>query len=55
VVVSHGVVSRVLRGLYLGLSKDEGLAQSTPQDGFFRLEDGRVERIECELEPPPPS
>jgi broad specificity phosphatase PhoE len=49
-VVSHGVVSRVLRGLYLGLGKDEGLAQSTPQDGFFRLDGGRVERIDCELE-----
>ncbi len=53
VVVSHGVVSRVLRGLYLGLGKDEGLAQSTPQDGFFRLQGGRVERIDCELETAP--
>ena len=47
VVVSHGVVSRVLRGLYLGLDKDAGLAQSTPQDCVFRLHEGRVERIEC--------
>ena len=46
-VVSHGVVSRVLRGLYLGLSKDAGLAQSTPQDCFFRLSDGQVERVDC--------
>ncbi len=53
VVVSHGVVSRVLRGLHLGLDKDEGLAQSTPQDCFFRLDDGVVERIDCELEPAP--
>jgi probable phosphoglycerate mutase len=50
VVVSHGVVSRVLRGLYLGLSKDAGLAQSTPQDCFFRLHAGGIERIGCELE-----
>ena len=52
-VVSHGVASRVLRGLYLGLGKDEGLAQSTPQDCFFRLADGAVERIDCEREPAP--
>ncbi|HEX3406522.1 MAG TPA: histidine phosphatase family protein [Caulobacteraceae bacterium] len=50
VVVSHGVVSRVLRGLYLGLSKDDGLAQSTPQDCCFRLHGGRVERFDCEQE-----
>ena len=50
VVVSHGVVSRVLRGLYLGLSKDAGLAQSTPQDCFFRLSDGQVERVDCAQE-----
>jgi probable phosphoglycerate mutase len=51
VAVSHGVVSRVLRGLYLGLGKDEGLAQSTPQDCFFRLHAGAVERLECDLLP----
>jgi probable phosphoglycerate mutase len=47
VVVSHGVVSRVLRGLYLDLGKDEGLRQSTPQDCFFGLGGGRVARFEC--------
>ncbi|HEY1753313.1 MAG TPA: histidine phosphatase family protein [Caulobacteraceae bacterium] len=51
VAVTHGVVSRVLRGLHLGVDKDEGLRQSTPQDCFFRLADGAAERIECELEP----
>jgi broad specificity phosphatase PhoE len=47
IVVSHGVVSRVLRGLYLGLTKDDGLTQSTPQDAFFRLDDSRIERLDC--------
>ncbi len=47
IAVTHGVVSRVLRGLYLGLGKDEGLAQSTPQDAFFRLHEGRIERYDC--------
>ena len=52
IVVSHGVVGRVLRGLYLGLEKDAGLAQHSPQDAFFRLTEGRIERIECEAEQP---
>jgi probable phosphoglycerate mutase len=52
VVVSHGVASKVLRGLYLGLGQDEALIQPTPQDAFFVLAGGRIERIACELDPP---
>jgi broad specificity phosphatase PhoE len=37
---THGITSKVLRGIYLGLSKFEMLTQHTPQDGFFVLEDG---------------
>ena len=47
IVVSHGVVGRVLRGLYLGFGKDEGLLQHSPQDAFFRLDAGSVERFDC--------
>ncbi len=46
IAVSHGVTSRVLRGVYAGLSREESLAQAVPQDAFFRLKDGQVTRIE---------
>lgn len=48
IVVSHGIVSRVLRGLYAGLPPDESLMQHTPQDAFFGLSGGTVERIDCD-------
>jgi probable phosphoglycerate mutase len=48
ICVSHGVASRVLRGIYTGLTKEAGLELATPQDAFFRLADGAAERIECE-------
>jgi len=52
VAVSHGVTGRVLRGVYVGLSRDEAVAQEVPQDAVFRLVDGRIERIDCELASP---
>jgi broad specificity phosphatase PhoE len=48
IVVSHGVAGRVLRGLYAGLPKDEALRLEAPQTAFFRLHQGRIERIGCE-------
>ena len=48
VVVSHGVAGRILRGLYAGLSREEALALDVPQDAVFRLEGGRVERIDAD-------
>jgi probable phosphoglycerate mutase len=45
IVVTHGVVSRVLRGLYARLPRAEALALPAPQDRIFRLEDGRIEEI----------
>jgi len=48
IVVSHGVAGRVMRGLYAGMGKDEALRQEAPQDAFFRLQDGLVERIACD-------
>ena len=47
IAVSHGVTTRVLRGVYAGLSQEETLAQAVPQDAFFRLQDGQITRIEA--------
>lgn len=47
IAVSHGGVSRVLRGLYLGLEREEGLVLAVPQDAVFRLHGGQVEEIGC--------
>ncbi len=46
VVVTHGPVVRVLRGRYAGLSEAEMLALDEPQDAFFRLSSGAIERFE---------
>lgn len=36
-----------MRGAYLGLSREETLAQDTPQDAIFRLAGGAVDRLPC--------
>jgi broad specificity phosphatase PhoE len=45
IAVSHGVVSRVLRGLYAGLPRSEALRLAVPQDRIFRLSGGTIEEI----------
>ena len=45
VVVSHGVSGAVIRGLHLGLDAHAMFVLEKPQDAFFRLLDGREERI----------
>ena len=50
VVVSHGVSGAVLRGLHLGLDARAMFVLEKPQDAFFRLLDGREERILAALE-----
>lgn len=40
VVVAHGVVNKVMRGLYLGLTRDQTFALDRPQDAFHRLQGG---------------
>jgi len=45
VVVSHGVSGAVMRGLHLGLDARAMFVLEKPQDAFFRLLDGREERI----------
>ena len=47
VAVSHGVAGRILRGLFLQLPRDEALMLDIPQDAFFSLKQGQLERIDC--------
>ncbi len=48
IVVTHGIVARVLRGLYAGLSRSVALALPIPQDRIFRLSEGGIEEIVVE-------
>ena len=45
IAVSHGVVTRVLRGLYAGLPRADALRLPVPQDSIFRLAGGTIEEI----------
>ena len=45
IVVTHGVVTRVLRGLYAGLPHADALRLPVPQDRIFRLAAGTIEEI----------
>jgi probable phosphoglycerate mutase len=45
IVVTHGVVTRILRGLYAGLPRAEAMRLPVPQDSIFRLADGAIEEI----------
>jgi len=47
VVVAHGVVNKVMRGLYLGLDPVRTFALDRPQDAFYRLEAGTEARIDA--------
>jgi broad specificity phosphatase PhoE len=50
VVLGHGVSGAVVRGLHLGLDAQAMFILPKPQDAFFRLLDGREERIEATLD-----
>jgi probable phosphoglycerate mutase len=45
IVVAHGIVTRVLRGLYAGLPRSVALSLPVPQDRIFRLAGGAIEEI----------
>jgi broad specificity phosphatase PhoE len=45
IAVSHGIVTRVLRGLYARLPRTEALRLAVPQDRVFRLCGGAIEEI----------
>ena len=53
VVLGHGVSGAVVRGLHLALDAQAMFVLPKPQDAFFRLLDGREERIAATLEPSP--
>lgn len=46
IVVAHGIVTRVMRGLYAGLPRAVALRLPVPQDRIFRLAGGRIEEID---------
>jgi broad specificity phosphatase PhoE len=45
VAVTHGLLSRLIRGVYLGLAREEALSLPVPQDVIWRMADGRIEAI----------
>ena len=51
IVVSHGGVSRVLRGLMLGLDKAEVVHLDVPQHRFYRIAEGHITWFDLSLEP----
>ena len=40
IAVTHGLASRILRGLYTGLDREMALSLPVPQDGLFQLAGG---------------
>lgn len=48
-IVAHGVVGQVLRGLWSGLDQADSMRLETPQDAIFALEPGGLwRRIGCD-------
>lgn len=47
IAVSHAGAGKVLRAVYLGLSRDEARELETPQDAVYRLHAGRADRFDC--------
>jgi broad specificity phosphatase PhoE len=45
VAVSHGLMGRIIRGVYLDLSKNEMLGLPVPQDVIWRLSGNTIEQI----------
>ncbi|WP_088684285.1 histidine phosphatase family protein [Rhizobium sp. R635] len=46
IAISHGLTGRLIRGVYLGLSRREMLELPVPQCGFYRLQNGQAELVE---------
>jgi broad specificity phosphatase PhoE len=49
IVVTHGIVARVLRGLYAALERSLALSLPIPQDRIFRLGEGKIEEIDLQI------
>jgi broad specificity phosphatase PhoE len=47
IVVSHGLLGAMLRGVYADLDYATTWSQDLPQDAFFKLSGGHIERIAC--------
>jgi probable phosphoglycerate mutase len=47
IVVSHGLFGAMLRGVYADLDYTTTWSQELPQDAFFKLSGGRIERVPC--------
>lgn len=45
VAVSHGLIGRILIGVYIGLSGEEMLKIRIPQDAYYKLSNGSAEMI----------
>jgi broad specificity phosphatase PhoE len=45
VVVTHGIASRVLRGLYGDLAMEDALQQEVARDAVFRLAGGQIAKL----------
>ena len=48
VVVTHGIASRVLRGIYGGLANDDALRLEVVRDAVFQLSNGRMVKLVAE-------
>lgn len=46
IVVTHGLTSRLIRGSYEKLSKQDMLLLPAPQNGFYQLANGRSEFVQ---------
>lgn len=47
IVISHGLLGAMLRGVYADLDYEATWAQELPQDAFYKLQDGHITRIAC--------
>lgn len=47
VAVSHGLLGRIIRGVYLGLPKEQALALPVPQDVIWHLHDGGIDAMKA--------
>lgn len=44
-IVSHGLIGRIIRGIYANLSMAEALALPVPQNVIWHLRDQRIDAI----------
>jgi broad specificity phosphatase PhoE len=51
IVVAHGLVTRVLRGIYAGLPRAVALTLPVPQDCIFRLAAGAIDQLRVQRDP----